>query len=114
MELDYPKESLEGQTERSVATKALENAKLKPSMRKELEEKLKPPDIPDDCAYIWEVFWDLFRGERMTYADILAYSVLYNIRFTEFELDLLHMMDSVACKFVSDQIKAKNKQKPKT
>jgi len=111
MNLDYPKDTLDGQTERSVAVKALQNSKLKPSMRKELEEKLKFPDIPDEYLRIWDAFWDLYSGgEKIAYIDILAYCVLYDITFTYSELEALRIMDSTANAFVEKEMK---KKKPK-
>ena len=93
--------------------KALENPKLKASMRKEIQEKLKDPDIPDNYLFIWEVFWDLFNGERIVYSDILAYANLYHITFSPLELDLIKAMDNVGCRFIADEEKPKDAPKSK-
>jgi hypothetical protein len=112
MDLDYPKETLDGQTERSVANKALENVKLKPKMREELEEKLKLPDIPEEYYVVWEAFWDLYvGGEKIAYSDILSYCLLFSIQFTASELEALRIMDSTANAFVEKEMK-KQRNKP--
>jgi len=79
-------------------------------MKEELEEKLKPLNIPDGCELLWEVFWDLFTGEKLPYSEILAYSKLCDIHFTTQNITMLRLMDNAACKVLADDYKSKNKR----
>lgn len=90
--------------------KALNSPRLKPSTREELEEKLKLPNIPDGCEEIWNVYWELFTGERLSFTEIQAYANLNGITFTRDDLLLLRVMDNTACKFISKEIEKSSKR----
>lgn len=78
-------------------------------------EKLLGPELPDEHAVLYEIFWDLFSGERMLFSEIEAYSRLYGIHFDEHDIRLLRAMDNAALKFINDeQQKKMEKAKGKT
>lgn len=87
----------------------MENPQLKPTTRAELEEKLNWPIIPDDCDFIWNIYWELFNGERLSYQEIYAYALLEKIEFSPLDVRFIRAMDNTACSYVQKELKKKTK-----
>lgn len=80
----------------------LNNPKASEKMKKEVESKLEEPDIPDGRELVWIIFWELFSSERTSYTEIFSYLQLNRLTLSDYELELLRIMDSVACGLVAD------------
>lgn len=52
-----------------------------------------PPDLESDydgaCDYILSWFYELFRGERLTYTEVMNWSRLTKRNLSAFDVDLL-------------------------
>lgn len=72
------------------------------------------PDLPEEIDYLW---WDHLRLRRsgfngigiasVTFSELLAYSQLYGVSFTGWELDALISLDEIRIKY---QQKARDAQ----
>lgn len=71
------------------------------------------PVLPDICKDVWIAFVRLQNSKvdtaegftPITFSEILAYSQLYEIKFDDWELHLLHIFDGIARELTIKQLK---------
>lgn len=105
-----------GNSLRDQLNNAWRQTGIKPKQLDELKE------LPDSCSHLWKIFIDLhnarssngFGVSPISYLEIQSYSKLYQIKFEDWELDLIRMFDQTVLQIIAEDQEKKStaKQKP--
>ena len=73
------------------------------------DERLNPPDIPQQVAYLWDWFWQIMggRGESGFWMAVEAWCQLTSTRLAVWEVEALGRMHSEYERAMSKKIKEK-------
>lgn len=55
--------------------------------------------VPDGGEYAWLVFWQLWRGTRMSFAELEAYCRVTGTELEPWEIEALMAMDAAAAEW---------------
>lgn len=68
------------------------------------DERLDGVKIPAGFETVYARFWQLYRGERVTYSELDAFSRTTGIELTPLEIDAVMAMDGAAAAYMADRI----------
>ena len=63
-------------------------------------------EVPEGCQYIFEMFWQVLSGEKITYSDLISFGQARGSSLEPFEVEAVMAMDKEYQAFVADKVKA--------
>ena len=94
------------------------------SQRKQLEQvwkatgtmptELQLPPLPEEIAYLREIFWDVWNSEGWSWAELKAYQEFYDIELDGSDVYILQMCHGACSKWISDKMRPKRHKGAKT
>ena len=62
---------------------------------------------PEEARYIFDLYWQKFRGTEVTFQEIKAYEDVMEVKFEPWEIDLLFDIHRTVESHIADMIKSK-------
>jgi hypothetical protein len=64
-------------------------------VQKQIPPALIQPELPEEFAYLWEWFWEIFHPEGILFTEIEAWARIRNVRLLPHELRILKRLDNL-------------------